>query len=134
MPYKLARSCRRHGCPNLTNDKSGYCPEHKKEAQQQQDKTRGSSTSRGYDNRWRKARKQFLSNHPLCIKCEEEGRVVAAVIVDHITPAKGSPILFWDETNWQPLCEYHHNLKTAKEDGAFGNSVREEGGGGGCKS
>jgi hypothetical protein len=23
---------------------------------------------------------------------------------------------FWDRSNWQPLCEHHHNVKTMTED------------------
>ena len=52
--------------------------------------------------------------------------MTAATVVDHIIPAKGSPELFWDEANWQPLCKYHHDAKTAREDGAFGNPVNKE--------
>ena len=133
MPFKPARPCRSPGCPNLTDDPSGYCPLHKKQAQQQQDKERGTSTERGYNNRWRKARKHFLSKHPLCVVCAKEGRVVAATVVDHVTSAKDSPELFWDESNWQPLCKYHHDTKTAKEDGAFGKSLGTGLGGGGGK-
>lgn len=28
--------------------------------------------------------------------------------------------LFWDPSNWQPLCAGCHSTKTAKEDGGFG--------------
>ena len=37
-------------------------------------------------------------------------------MVDHIIPHKGDKQLFWDESNWQPMCETHHNIKTATED------------------
>jgi len=130
MPYKPAPPCRKQGCPNLSIDKSGYCTEHKKEAQGQQDSTRGSSTQRGYDRRWRKARVRYLREHPLCVECQEEGRIVAAIDVDHIITAKRDTTLFWDESNWQPLCHHHHSVKTAKEDGAFGNKEKSKEGGG----
>jgi 5-methylcytosine-specific restriction endonuclease McrA len=29
--------------------------------------------------------------------------------------------LFWNSENWQPLCKVCHDIKTASEDGAFGN-------------
>ncbi|MFH0809709.1 MAG: P27 family phage terminase small subunit, partial [Pseudomonadota bacterium] len=35
--------------------------------------------------------------------------------------AKGDMALFWDESNWQSSCEECHRLKSASEDGAFGN-------------
>jgi len=121
MPIKPPWPCKKQGCPALTNDASGYCLEHKREAQRQQDKERGSANSRGYDRRWGKARKRFLAEHPLCVECYREGKVVAATVVDHITPHKGNQDLFWDESNWQPLCKSCHDRKTAKENKAFGN-------------
>jgi len=50
--------------------------------------------------------------------------VTAALVVDHIQPHKGNDDLFWDASNWQSLCEACHNLKTATEDGGFGNQPR----------
>lgn len=41
--------------------------------------------------------------------CTKEGMVTLATVVDHITPHKGNPALFWSRTNWQPLCTMHHN-------------------------
>ncbi|WP_289184903.1 HNH endonuclease [uncultured Parasutterella sp.] len=32
--------------------------------------------------------------------------------------------MFWDESNWQALCKHCHDVKTAKEDGGFGNERR----------
>lgn len=72
-------------------------------------KDKGSSAERGYDSRWRKAREIFLRSNPLCVMCEVEGRAEAATVVDHITPHKGDQALFWDQSNWQPLCKLHHD-------------------------
>ncbi|WP_309242099.1 HNH endonuclease [Paenibacillus sp. S150] len=36
-------------------------------------------------------------------------------------PHKGDMELFWNEANWQPLCASCHGIKTAKEDGGYGN-------------
>lgn len=79
---------------------------------------RGSATQRGYDAGWRAASKVFLSKHPLCIECEKDTKLmpVPATRVDHIVPHKGDHDLFWNEANWQPMCESHHNAKTARED------------------
>lgn len=84
---------------------------------------RESSTERGYNGRWRKARDGWLRSHPLCVHCERDGRVRAANEVDHIIPHKGDMGLFWDNTNWQSLCKPCHSLKTATEDGGFGRVV-----------
>lgn len=74
-----------------------------------------------YGREWRKARANYLSEHPLCVHCKDAGRVKAAVVVDHIQPHRGDYGLFWDRGNWQALCVMHHNVKTATEDGGFGN-------------
>lgn len=78
------------------------------------DDRRGSAASRGYDSRWRKARRLFLQQHPLCVHCEAEGIIKPATVVDHIVPHRGDKALFWAVDNWQALCERHHNIKTAK--------------------
>lgn len=83
---------------------------------------RESSTKRGYDRRWRKARALFLKDNPLCLHCQEEGVVELASVVDHIKPHKGDMKLFWDFNNWQPLCKKHHDIKTVKHDGGFGKT------------
>ncbi|WP_309252328.1 HNH endonuclease signature motif containing protein [Paenibacillus spongiae] len=51
----------------------------------------------------------------------KEVRVNAATVIDHIKPHKGNKVLFWDRNNWQPLCKSHHDKKTARYDGGFGN-------------
>ena len=62
-----------------------------------------------HGRRYRKARKRFLSEHPLCVMCEKEGRVSQAVELDHIKKHNGDLGLFWDsENNWQGLCAHHH--------------------------
>jgi len=132
MPIKPQRPCRYPGCPNLTGDKSGYCPEHLtkmkqqlKQTKREHDRQRGSAASRGYDWRWQKASKLYLANHPLCAECQRQGRVKVAALVDHIEPHRGDYGLFWDYSNWQSLCKECHNIKTASEDGAFGNPVKK---------
>ncbi len=78
------------------------------------DQRRGTAASRGYDGRWRKARRLFLQEHPLCAHCENEGIIRPATVVDHVIPHRGDAALFWDVSNWQPLCKVHHDRKTAR--------------------
>lgn len=85
---------------------------------------RKNAAARGYDARWRKARLAFLRRHPLCAACEKQGRVVAALVVDHKIPHRGDERLFWDQSNWQPLCKDCHDRKTAMEDGGFGRPIK----------
>lgn len=110
MPMKPKKPCKHPGCPELTA--WDYCEEHVKLHMAD----RISADGRGYDSRWRKARKHFLKAHPLCEKCKEHGRFVKAVVVDHIIPHRGDEGLFWDESNWQALCKKCHDSKTMTED------------------
>jgi len=48
--------------------------------------------------------------HPLCIGCVAVGRLTAVEVTDHIVPHRGDPTLFWDETNWQSACAWHHDV------------------------
>ncbi len=70
---------------------------------------RASSSRRGYDYAWQKARDGYLRRHPLCCLCDRQGKVVAASVVDHIVPHRGDKALFWDRSNWQPLCKHCHD-------------------------
>jgi 5-methylcytosine-specific restriction protein A len=79
------------------------------------DRARPSAARRGYDFRWRRARRSYLARHPLCVVCLVQGRVVPATIVDHAVPHRGDPKLFWDEANWAALCKPCHDAKTARE-------------------
>ena len=112
MPMKPKHPCRHPGCPNLTDRQ--YCDTH--EPLHRGD--RESSSRRGYDRKWQKARKRFLSAHPLCAECMRKNppKYVKATVVDHIVPHRGNPVLFWDEGNWQPLCKPCHDNKTWNED------------------
>jgi 5-methylcytosine-specific restriction protein A len=57
----------------------------------------------------------MLSEHPLCVECERQGRITPATVVDHIVPHKGNLELFWDENNLQAICKRCHDGKTAGE-------------------
>lgn len=63
-----------------------------------------------YGRRWRRARAEHLRAHPLCVMCERNGKTIVATVVDHRTPHRGDPALFWDPTNWQSLCQPHHDV------------------------
>ncbi|AGN78495.1 HNH endonuclease [Pseudomonas sp. GD03651] len=74
------------------------------------------SSQRGYDYKWQKAREQYLRDNPLCVYCERSGRTTAASVVDHIVAHRGDMILFWDQANWQSLCKpCHDSVKQAEE-------------------
>ena len=108
MPMTPRRPCRFPGCPNLC-DSGVYCRDH---LQYSTDRIRGGADARGYDSAWRKARKSYLEEHPLCEECRKNGKLTPASVIDHIIPHRGDKKLFWDETNWQPLCKDCHDKKT----------------------
>jgi 5-methylcytosine-specific restriction protein A len=121
MPIAALKPCRHPGCGQLVE--SGYCERHRKTQRPRDDQQRGSSTERGYDYRWQKARDQFLREHPLCQcpECKEgELRLLPSSVVDHKVPHKGDMKLFWDRSNWQAMSKPCHDKKTAREDGGFG--------------
>jgi 5-methylcytosine-specific restriction protein A len=70
---------------------------------------------RGYTTQWSNASSLFLQANPLCRACEQRGIVTAAYCTDHIVPHKGNMELFWDQSNWQPLCRQCHAVKSARE-------------------
>lgn len=74
------------------------------------------SSQRGYNYKWQKARERHLLDSPLCVYCARLGRTTAATVVDHITPHRGDMTLFWDQTNWQSMCKpCHDSVKQAEE-------------------
>lgn len=73
------------------------------------------ANSRGYNYRWQQARLNWLSDHPLCVEHMRRGEIVEGTDVDHITPHRGDKKLFWDQTNWQTLCNTCHGYKSGGE-------------------
>lgn len=67
------------------------------------------TADRGYGAEWQKARIEHLRKHPFCAMCEKEGLYRAGRNVDHKIPHRGDQKLFWDRSNWQTLCDTHHN-------------------------
>lgn len=74
------------------------------------DKIRPTSSQRGYTGAWDKARRAFLSRHPYC-PCG-----ALATVVDHKIPHRGDKKLFWDKSNWQPLCIPCHSGAKQREE------------------
>lgn len=112
MPTKLKHPCAHPGCAELVPAGQKYCEKHKS---MHPEEIR-SASSRGYGNRWRKARKSFLQTHPLCEECLKRGVYTKATVVDHRVPHRGDSKLFWDQSNWQALCKPCHDKKTGRED------------------
>lgn len=121
MPWAAPRPCNHPGCPNLIRGKERFCPKHQREYDNEYNRQRGSSASRGYDARWQRYRKWFLKNHPYCVNYGECGNMASTV--DHIILPKGKhDPLFWDTNNHQAMCKSCHSRKTAKQDGRWGKN------------
>lgn len=80
------------------------------------------------DRKWRRLRKQFLEENPLCWYCQQSGRLTVATVVDHIRPHRGDLNLFWDVRNLRPSCKQCHDAAAQNKDmhGFFGG-VGEDG-------
>ena len=130
MPVAPRRVCLSPGCGKLVTSGS-WCDTHtksrvesKKQAQKVYDNERGSKHERGYTSKWSRYSVAYRKEHPLCVMCEKQGKLTLAQCVDHIEPVSGpDDPLFWDESNHQGLCLIHHSIKTASEDGGYGNST-----------
>ncbi len=118
MPRSAKSPCRQPGCPKLL-DSPGYCDAHRKQAYkvQRQTMTPEQKDSQRFYFRasWKRFREAHLNAEPLCRICKADGRLVEAVIVDHIIPrSEGGAGL--DHQNCQSLCAKHHAIKTRKEE------------------
>ena len=114
MPSFPRRGCRATGCPKMAEPGQQFCKEHTPIRIDYGHSK--SANERGYTYKWQKASRAYLRAHPLCAECQRNGRYVTATVVDHITPHRGDSKLFWDESNWQPLCKNCHDYKTGTED------------------
>lgn len=119
MALSAAKPCAAPSCSALVRG-ARYCPAHARRASEARSAGgRGTATERGYGARWQRAREAYLAAHPLCASCKRHGRVTPARVVDHVVPHRGDPQLFWDESNWQALCDFTsphncHGVKTGE--------------------
>ncbi len=119
MPSKSLHFCNHFGCSELTNQR--YCPGHMAEHEEQRrdanarfDKNRGSAQDRGYDGRWQKYSKAFLSRpeNQICRLHLDAGCAVVSQCVDHINPPDGpDDPRFWDKSNHQSACLHCNTVK-----------------------
>ena len=116
MPRSAPTPCRYPGCAAVLAT-PGYCDRHRVAVHRDYGRARrGFDTELGFykSAQWRVLRAAFLREHPVCGLCAARGRVVAAVVVDHVVPVKDGGARF-DAANLQALCVTCHNRKTAQE-------------------
>lgn len=139
MANKSAHFCAWSGCNNICTDK--YCNEHRGIGTEQErarikahferyDKKRGTATHRGYNSRWARYSKWFLSQpeNKLCVLRLDEKCAVVAQCVDHIDPPDNAQDpRFWDFKNHQPACLRCNSLKGhRKMKGEYWNDRTED--------
>lgn len=109
MPIAPLRPCPVPGCAALVA--GGYCPTH----------TRGHAPPRPNPEvrrwyatvRWFRLRRRVLeAAAQTCTAC---GHVESTLDIDHVTPHRGDPRLFWALDNLQALCKACHSRKTTRD-------------------
>lgn len=117
MPYRPKRPCSYPGCPNLTDGR--FCEKHaKEEARRYERFQRDPATRKRYGGVWRKVRAAYLAVHPLCERCERQGKITPSEEVHHIKPLpEGGTNEF---SNLMALCTSCHSEITAREGGRWG--------------
>lgn len=112
MPRKPKTPCRYPGCAKLSEGR--YCEEHQKlEARHYERWKRDTQTIRErYGSEWRRIRNAYISEHPLCEKCLEEGRYVPAQEVHHKLPLDHGGT--HADSNLMALCKPCHSRITAE--------------------
>ena len=119
MPHRPPSPCAHVGCRELTHDR--FCPKHaKEEAAHYERYERDRELKALYDqSAWRRLRRRYLSQHPLCQECEAVGRLIPAQEVHHVKPvAEGGPFLEWG--NLRALCKSCHSHHHAAARGRSG--------------
>ena len=126
MPWRCKRACRTCG---LAFD-GPSCPTCTRKRQQDVDARRGTAEERGYGERWRVESREWLRDpeHPERAFCADPFKLHrvrhVSEMVDHIVPHKGDPVLFWDRSNWQPICRRCNSIKCARLEGGFNNPIK----------
>jgi len=75
------------------------------------DRFRGSPRERGYDEAWSRLSAAYRRDNPFCEKCEQDGRIELAVLVDHMIPVRHSEERRLDRENLWSLCSQCHGWK-----------------------
>ncbi|TGE31319.1 HNH endonuclease [Desulfosporosinus sp. Sb-LF] len=113
MPLRAFRPCKQLGCLQLTRDISGFCVNHMGSAHEY-DRRRGSAKQRGYDRHWKRLRKIFLHENPLCHDCLLVERLTPAKEVHHIKKVREHPELRLVKSNLMGLCKACHSVRTGR--------------------
>ena len=116
LPFKPKRPCSHPGCPKLTYGR--FCDEHaKQEARRYERYDRDPAARKRYNRTWKRIRDRYISLHPLCERCEKQGRITPAEEVHHIKPLSCGGTN--ETSNLMSLCTSCHSEITAREGGRW---------------
>lgn len=107
MPTSPKTICPR--CGRATKGRCGCTP--KVDTRDRQEQHRRNVV---YGRQWKAFRMKYLTEHPLCVDCEEAGRLEPANEVHHRAKVKDEPELQYDCDNLMALCKTCHNARTAR--------------------
>jgi len=112
MPYSPKKPCKYPGCPKLTAGR--FCEIHaKQDAQEYERYRRDPETRKRYGYAWRRIRARYIAAHPLCERCDSNGRLTPAEQVHHKIPLTEGGT--HKEGNLQALCRACHSGITLAE-------------------
>lgn len=125
MPWAPKHPCGHPGCRELTDAR--VCDTHRKQERREYDHERKDDPYRKIysSKRWRTIRALHLADEPLCRDCAKAGRIVAATMVDHITPMKQGGEAF-DDANLQSLCHPCHSAKSIRDGSRYGGAPNND--------
>ena len=113
-------NCKDPRCRNRA-EKGGYCDDHKTDRNERHkeynDFKRDPAKVKVYNSqRWKKLRTRIIDSNPLCTRCEPNGKLTPANLVDHLVGFvdENDPHA-WDPDYLFPLCTRCHAIVTAKE-------------------
>ena len=109
MPTAAPKPCTDPGCGVLVRDGSSRCDAHKRTDWRK----KPTATKRMTGRKLQAARAALFKENPLCVKCQEAGRLRPATQRDHIVPLSEGGL---DEPdNTQGLCDECHDGKSLAE-------------------
>lgn len=112
----MSTVCKRPSCPVLVlaGRPSSPCPIGR--ACVYLARPRAKTTERGYGSAWARVSREYRAAHP---HCEEHGCDEASTVVDHLDGRGPRGDNRW--SNLEALCRRHHNERTLRYEGGWGN-------------
>ena len=115
MPIAARHPCAITSCKAVVHTR--YCDKHKhiqSDVSRGTRGTRGTTTEQGYGTQWQKVRARYISLHPLCTHCEQQGIARPAKEVHHKLELRRGGTN--EDDNLQSLCKSCHSRLTRLND------------------